>query len=326
VTPYAVLTPVFLAGSTISMATLHNAEDIERKDLREGDRVLIEKAGDVIPKVVKAILPHLDGRARQAPWTMPAACPVCGSALQRDEEEVVWRCENASCPARIRRSLEHFTSRSAMNIEGLGESLIDQLIEQGLVKDFADIYHLDASQLEALVVAPRERMGKKSAANLIAESTRAAAPVVAAAAPRHPARRRGSARALAPFSPCGRSGGDARTTRVGAGVGPVVAGNHCVSRGAAQCRMIDRLATAGVGMETESPVMCSRCGRCGQTFVITGTLRSMSREAAAEAIEQLGGKVSSSISRKTSGLVVGAGRAPARQARALGVRNSMSSF
>ena len=121
VTPYAVLEPVFLAGSTISMATLHNAEDIARKDLREGDRVLIEKGGDVIPKVVKAILTG-DGGPRHDPWQMPSTCPVCGSHLQRDEEEVVWRCENTSCPARLRRGLEHFTSRSAMNIEGLGES------------------------------------------------------------------------------------------------------------------------------------------------------------------------------------------------------------
>ena len=104
--------------------------------------MLIEKAGDVIPKVVAPVLEPAPGG--RAPWEMPTACPVCGSALQRDEEEVVWRCENTSCPARLRRSLEHFASRSAMNIEGLGESLVDQLIEQGLVSDFADLYHLDA--------------------------------------------------------------------------------------------------------------------------------------------------------------------------------------
>ena len=141
-TPYAVLEPVMLAGTTISMATLHNAEDVARKDVRAGDRVLIEKGGDVIPKVVKAILPHPDGVPRGEPWQMPTHCPECESLLQRDEEEVVWRCENTSCPARLRRSLEHFASRSAMNIEGLGASLVDQLIEQGLVHDFADLYHL----------------------------------------------------------------------------------------------------------------------------------------------------------------------------------------
>src|SRR5438552_8476107 len=118
------------------MATLHNAEDIARKDLREGDRVLIEKGGDVIPKVVKPILPHPDN---SRPWQMATACPVCGSALHRDEEEVVWRCDNTSCPARIRRSLEHFASRSAMNIEALGETQVDQMIEQNLVNNFADL-------------------------------------------------------------------------------------------------------------------------------------------------------------------------------------------
>ena len=128
VTPFAILEPVKLAGSTISLATLHNAEDVARKDVRPGDRVLIEKGGDVIPKVVKAILPHPDGVPRGEPWQMPAHCPECQSLLHRDEEAVVWRCENTSCPARLRRSLEHFASRSAMNIEGLGASLVDQLI------------------------------------------------------------------------------------------------------------------------------------------------------------------------------------------------------
>src|SRR5262245_35753536 len=126
VTPYAVLEPVFLAGSTISMATLHNAEDIARKDIRDGDTVIIEKAGDVIPRVVAPVLSLRPPDSRE--FAMPAECPVCGSSLRRDEEEVVWRCENTSCPARLRRSLEHFASRAAMNIEGLGESLVDQLL------------------------------------------------------------------------------------------------------------------------------------------------------------------------------------------------------
>jgi DNA ligase (NAD+) len=166
-TPYAVLEPVFLAGSTISMATLHNAEDLARKDLREGDTVVIEKAGDVIPRVVGPILNLRP--ADSVPWVMPTTCKVCGSELRRDEEEVVWRCENTSCPARLRRSLEHFASRSAMNIEGLGESLVDQLIEQGLVRDFADLYHLDAAQLEALVVS-----WERSAATCMSRSRTAA--------------------------------------------------------------------------------------------------------------------------------------------------------
>jgi DNA ligase (NAD+) len=154
VTPYAVLDPVFVAGSTISMATLHNAEDIARKDIRPGDTVVIEKAGDVIPKVVAPILSLRPADAQ--PWVMPTACPECGSQLRRDEEEVVWRCENTSCPARLRRSLEHFASRSAMNIEGLGASIVDQLLDKGLVTDFSDLYKLDAATLENLIVTPKE--------------------------------------------------------------------------------------------------------------------------------------------------------------------------
>src|SRR5204863_4570773 len=154
VTPFAVLTPVFIAGTTVSMATLHNAEDLARKDVREGDTVVIEKAGDVIPKVVAPVLSLRPPDA--VPWVMPTSCKECGSTLHRDEEEVVWRCENTSCPARLRRSLEHFASRSAMNIEGLGASLVDQLIEQQLVHDFVDVYQLEAQQLENLVVAPKD--------------------------------------------------------------------------------------------------------------------------------------------------------------------------
>src|SRR3954467_1763958 len=164
VTPYAVLEPVKLAGSTIGMATLHNAEDVARKDLRPGERGLIEKGGAITPKVVRGILPHPDGVPRAEPWQMPTTCPECGSTLHRDEEEVVWRCENPSCPARLRRSMEHFASRGAMNIEGLGASLVDQLIEQGLVHDYADLYQLTAEQLEALVVAPKEPRSERAVA------------------------------------------------------------------------------------------------------------------------------------------------------------------
>ncbi len=160
VTPFAVLEPVRLAGSTISMATLHNEQEVARRDIREGDTVVIEKGGDVIPKVVAPILSLRPPDAR--PWVMPTTCKECGSALRKDDEEVVWRCPNESCPAKIRRGLEHFASRGAMNIEGLGESLIDQLIEQKLVGDFADLYRLEAAQLESLVVAPREPRSERA--------------------------------------------------------------------------------------------------------------------------------------------------------------------
>ena len=154
VTPVAVLEPVLLAGSTIGMATLHNADEVARKDVRMGDRVVIEKGGDVIPKVVRVENPDRADRAE--PWQMPPTCPSCGSELVRGDGEVVWRCERSSCPARLRRSLEHFASRYAMNIEGLGEAIVDQLVELGLVNDVADLYTLTRETLEDLVVAPRE--------------------------------------------------------------------------------------------------------------------------------------------------------------------------
>ncbi len=160
VTPFAVLEPVKLSGTTVQMATLHNDQEVARRDIREGDIVLIEKGGDIIPKVVKPIL--TDGEPRQGPWQMPTTCKFCGSALVKPSDEVVWRCENASCPARIRRGLLHFASRRAMDIEGLGESLVDQLVTLGMVRDYADIYALAVEPLAAL-----DRMGKKSAANLV---------------------------------------------------------------------------------------------------------------------------------------------------------------
>jgi len=160
VTPFAVLEPVRLAGSTISMATLHNEQEVARRDIREGDTVVIEKGGDVIPKVVAPIVSLRSPDAQ--PWMMPTTCKECGSALAKDDEEVVWRCPNESCPAKIRRGLEHFASRGAMNIEGLGASLIDQLVEQKLVADFADLYRLQAAQLETLIVAPREPRSEKA--------------------------------------------------------------------------------------------------------------------------------------------------------------------
>src|SRR6185295_5982597 len=177
-TPFAVLEPVFLAGSTISMATLHNADDLARKDIREGDTVIIEKAGDVIPRVVGPVLSLRPPDS--VPWQMPDTCPLCQSHLHREEGEAVWRCENSSCPAKLQRGLEHFASRGAMNIEGLGESLIAQLIENGLVHDYADVYALTAEQLANLTSTSvrsdgreiQRRFGEKNAAKVIAQIER----------------------------------------------------------------------------------------------------------------------------------------------------------
>lgn len=316
VTPYAVLEPVFLAGSTISMATLHNAEDIKRKDLREGDRVLIEKGGDVIPKVIKAILPHpSDSR----PWEMPTTCPACGSALRRDEEEVVWRCENASCPARLRRSLEHFTSRTAMNIEGLGAALIDQLVSNDLLHDAADIYQLTVAQLENLKVVPREprsekavprRLGKVGR-NVIAEIERSKANdlsrLIYGLGIRHVGEK-AAATLARNFRTMDRLlSAPVEALQSVAEIGPVVAAS--VRHYADEPRnraLVERLAAAGVNMMSLAPELSATPGPlAGQVFVLTGTLSSMSREEATAALERLGAKVSGSVSRKTSCVVFG---------------------
>jgi DNA ligase (NAD+) len=320
VTPYAVLEPVFLAGSTIGMATLHNAEDLARKDIREGDRVLIEKAGDVIPKVVKVILPDPPVAARSEPWQMPRECPVCGSSLVRDDEEaVVWRCENTSCPARIRRSLEHFASRSAMNIEGLGASLIDQLVDQGRVKDFADIYHLDASELESLVVTPREprsdrarprRLGKVGM-NVIAQIERSKqndlSRLVYALGIRHVGEKAAATLARHLRTMGGVMRASLETLQTVPDVGPVVAASvRAFADQLPNQHLVERLAQAGVNLTSQAPEPTAEGGPLkGQVYVLTGTLSSMSREEATAALERLGAKVSGSVSKKTTGVIFG---------------------
>ena len=311
VTPFALLEPVRLAGSTISMATLHNAEDVARKDLRDGDRVLIEKGGDVIPKVVKAILPHPAG---SEPWRMPSSCPVCGSALRRDEDEVVWRCLNESCPAKLQRGLEHFASRSAMNIEGLGESLIEQLIQQGLVRTFADIYKLKAPRLENLVVAPREprserarprKLGKVGS-NVVDQIERSKqndlSRLIYALGIRHVGEK--AAATLARHFRTMERVLEAPVEALQSvpEIGPVVAASvRAFAEEPRNRRLVVRLAKAGVNMTSRAPEPSHEPGPlAGKVFVLTGTLASMSREEAAKALEGLGARVAGSVSKKTS--------------------------
>jgi DNA ligase (NAD+) len=332
-TPYAVLEPVFVAGSTVSMATLHNAEDIARKDLREGDTVIIEKAGDVIPRVVAPVLSLRSPDSK--PWVMPTTCKACGSTLQRDEEEVVWRCENASCPARLRRSLEHFAARSAMNIEGLGESLVDQLIEQGLVHDFADLYSLDASQLENLVVTPREprseravprklgKVGRNVEAQIEASKQNDLSRLVYALGIRHVGEKAASTLSRHLRTMTAIMEASAGQLQAVPDIGPVVAASiRAFAEEPRNRALIDKLAAAGVNMESrELPPSAAAPGPLtGKTFVLTGTLPTMTREEAEGAIARLGGKVSGSVSRKTTYVVVGeAAGSKLDKARELGV-------
>lgn len=332
-TPYAVLEPVFLAGSTISMATLHNAEDLARKDLREGDTVIIEKAGDVIPKVVAPILSLRPPDS--APWIMPTTCAACGSALARDEAEVVWRCENTSCPARLRRSLEHFASRTAMNIEGLGESLVDQLIEQGLVHDFADLYHLEAATLENLVVAPREPRSERAVPRKLGKVGRNVVQQIERSRQNDLSRlvyglgiRHVGEKAAATIARHLRTMGAILDAPVEVlqgvpDVGPVVAASVRSFAGEPHNRaLVTKLAAAGVNMASQQPEVAQVAAGplAGKTFVLTGTMSSMTREEAAAAVERLGGRVSGSVSKKTSYLVAGAeAGSKLEKARALGI-------
>ncbi len=319
VTPYALLEPVVLAGTTVSMATLHNAEDVARKDLREGDTVVVEKGGDVIPKVV-APIPSLRP-ADAVPWVMPTECPVCGSTLRRDEEAVVWRCENTSCAARLRRSLEHFSSRSAMNIEGLGESLVDQLVGKEIVHDFADVYLLTAEALAAL-----ERMGKKSAANVMAQVERSKSNdlsrLIYALGIRHVGEKAAATLARS-FRTMDRVlDAPIEALQSVSEIGPVLAAS--VKQFAEEPRnrqLIERLKKAGVNMTSQAPEGSGEPGPlAGKVFVLTGTLASMTREEAAAALERLGARVTGSVSKKTHFVVAGAEAGSKRdKAEALGV-------
>ena len=333
-TPYAVLEPVRLGGTTISMATLHNEQDIQRKDVRPGDWVLVEKGGDVIPKVVKPITDRRPtGETELTKWTMPAGCPFCDSALQKPEEEVVWRCENISCPARVRRSLEHFASRRAMNIEGLGESLADQLVTTGLVKDYADLYALRAETVAALTATTlREgkelvrKFGEKSAVKLVEQIDRSRGSdlsrLLYAIGIRHVGEGGAQALARAFGSMDALLKAPIEALETVSDVGPVVA--RAVRAFLDEPRnqeLIERLRLAGVNMAS-AVVDDAAADRslAGKTFVLTGSLASMGREEAAEAIKARGGKVAGSVSGKTSYLVVGAeAGSKLEKAKSLGV-------
>ena len=320
VTPFAVLEPVFLAGSTISMATLHNADDIARKDIREGDIVTIEKAGDVIPRVVGPVLGRRPADA--VPWVMPTACPRCGSHLHREEEEAVWRCDNTSCPARLQRGLEHFASRSAMNIEGLGESLITQLIAQGLVHDYADLYSLTTEQLGSLTSTSQRadgqeiqrRFGEKNAAKVVQQIDRSRANdlwrLIYGLGIRHVGERGAQVLARAFGSMEALATATQEQLQQTSEIGPVLAASvrswFDESRNG---ELVARLGKAGLKLEIPEAERASleRPGPLtGRTYVITGSLVTMTREQATAAIERLGGKVAGSVSKKTTAVVVGA--------------------
>jgi DNA ligase (NAD+) len=304
VTPFAVLEPVFIAGTTVSMATLHNANEVARKDIRDGDRVIVEKAGDIIPQVVRVVDQERKGRAER--WHMPTHCPRCQSTLVRGDEEAVWRCENTSCPAKLQRGLEHFAARHAMNIEGLGESRIAQLIAEGLVTSYADVYKLTQERLENI-----DRMAEKSAANLIAQidrsKTRDFWRLIYGLGIRHVGERGAQALAAAFGSMTALMAASKEQLQAVPDIGPVVAAavREYLDQPQNQA-LINELAAAGLKMDAPIAAGSTPGPLSGKIFVLTGTLATMSREAATEAIQARGGKVTSSVSKKTDYVVVGA--------------------
>ena len=334
VTPFAMLEPVFLAGSTISMATLHNADDLARKDIREGDWVIIEKAGDVIPRVVG---PVLSRRAPESqPWVMPTVCPRCGSALVREEGEAVWRCENTSCPAKLQRGLEHFASRGAMNIDGLGESLIAQLISHGLVRDYADVYALTVAQLASLTSTSirtdgreiQRRFGEKNAAKVVDQIERSKTNelwrLIYGLGIRHIGERAGQVLAGAFWSIEALVGASIEQLQQTQEIGPVLAESVRTWLDEPRNReLLTRLHAAGVRMEvpeSERKPAAVVGTLAGRTYVITGTLAAMTREEAEAALKRLGAKVAGSVSKKTTAVIVGSDAgSKAEKARELGV-------
>jgi len=316
-TPTAKLTPVELAGVTIRNVSLHNEDEIRRKDIRVGDTVLVERAGDVIPYVVQVIQAKRSSDAQ--PFTFPSACPACGGVTARAAGEAYWRCTNSACPAQLKERLRHFGSRRAMDIEHLGDSTIEQLVDRGRVKDFADLYSLTAEEIGEM-----DRFAEKSAENLVA--------AIAASRTRGPARllnaigirlvgervaqllatRFGSLERIAALS-------ESELAEVH-GIGDEIASSIATFfKDPTNRELIARLDRAGV--VTSGPVVAEGPKPlAGKTIVLTGSLPTLSREAARELIERNGGRVASSVSKKTNYVVVGeAPGSKADDARRLGV-------
>lgn len=301
-TPVAILEPVQISGTTISRCTLHNEEELKRKDIRVGDYVLLERSGDVIPHVVSVMKERRTGREKPLAW--PKNCPVCHTAIYKEEGEAISRCINPSCPARIRESILHFASRRAMNIEGLGEALVDQLLDSGLIKQIPDLYHLKYEDLVKL-----ERMGPKSARNLLDQieesKSRELWRLIFALGIRQVGEKlaQSLARKFLDLEKLARASQEELMALED--VGPKVAASIVFFfRQPENLKLLERLKAAGLKFR-EKAEKAGPQPLQGLSFVLTGTLSSMTRDQAKEKIESLGGSVSSSVSKKTDYLVVG---------------------
>jgi DNA ligase (NAD+) len=303
-TPVARLAPVFVGGVTVSNATLHNMDEINRKDVRVGDTVIVRRAGDVIPEVVSVILEKRPGKTEQI--DMPTQCPVCGSEVERTEGEAVARCTGGLfCRAQLIESIKHFVARRAMDIDGLGAKLVEQLVTEKRIDNVADIYRLDKDSLMTL-----ERMGEKSAENLLAAIEKSKSTTLPRFLYALGVREVGeaTARVLAQhFGDLDRlMAATLEELEAVSEVGPIVA-SHILSFFAEQHNrdVIAQLVEAGVHWPTVTVDTAAQV-LAGKTFVITGTLSSMSRDEAKGRLQALGAKVSGSVSKKTSAVVVGA--------------------
>jgi DNA ligase (NAD+) len=312
-TPYAVLEPVFVGGVTVSQATLHNEDQVRAKDVRPGDTVIVRRAGDVIPEVLGAVL--ADRAAASAPWSFPAECPVCGVPLVRPDGEADTRCLNPACPARSAGAIEHFASRGAMDIEGLGEQRVRQLIELGLVRDVADVYSIDWD-----VLRPLDGWGETSIANLQQAIEASKAQPLARLLVGLNIRHLGPAGAEALAAARGHLDRimDASADELAAveGVGPVIA--RAVAEWFAEPEhraVVERLRAAGVNLTGPEVVDVAQT-LAGMTVVVTGTLEGFNREEVEAAIKLRGGKSPGSVSKKTTAVVVGEGPGASKLSKA----------
>ena len=303
--PYAILEPVSVGGVTIRRAALHNEDDIRRKDIRIGDTVVVQRAGEVIPEVVKPVESKRSGEER--PFTMPQRCPACGGEVARPEGEVMTYCTNTSCPARLEESLSHFVSRGAMDIDGVGERLTAALLQRGLVGDVADIYRLHQHRQQ---LTGMEGLGEKSVQNIIdaieGSKQRPLSRVIFAIGIRHVGAE--TAELLARHFHSIDTLADASTGELMQvpTIGPKIAGSIVAYfRNDSNRRIIEELRRAGVKLAEEAAA-AAELPLAGREFVLTGRLESLSRSQAEARLKELGASVGSSVTRKTTDVVVGA--------------------
>ena len=302
ITPMAILEPVKVAGSTISKTTLHNEDFVKEKGLKIGDRVIIQKAGDVIPEIVEAVVSKRTGEEKD--FEMPKVCPVCGAEAVREEGEAAVRCTGIECPAKLYRNLVHFVSREAMNIDGLGENIIGVLLEKKMISNIADIYDLKFEDIASL-----KKNGKKFAQNLI-DSINASKEndlyrLITAFGIRHVGVKAAKILAKTYNNIDNLAEADVENLSQVEDIGPIVANSIREFFGQEQTKdLISRLKQAGVN--TQRLKEDDEDERfTGKTFVLTGSLENFSREEASNIIEKFGGKTSSSVSKKTSYVLAG---------------------